>query len=91
MALKFFNVLGQEIVTLVDREIETGKYSVVFDANDLPKDLYLYSLSTFFNKDKNFKGKKMIRYYYFRLNLCFLYGVFLLNILVRTLLSLFCT
>jgi|GEM_PF-2201867 len=53
VALKVFNTLGQEVVTLVDRYQSAGKYSVSFEARNLPSGLYVYQLragSKIFNR-----------------------------------------
>lgn len=42
--LKVFDILGKEVVELVNGEKENGKYSVVFNASDLPSGVYIYSL-----------------------------------------------
>ncbi len=42
--LKVFNLLGQEIVTLVNEEKPAGNHSINFDASNLPSDVYLYKL-----------------------------------------------
>jgi hypothetical protein len=42
--LKVFNILGQEIMTLVNREQSAGNYSVKFNAENLSTGIYLYEL-----------------------------------------------
>lgn len=42
--LKVYNVLGNEITTLVNEEKSTGIYEVEFDASNLPSGFYLYQL-----------------------------------------------
>lgn len=44
--IKVFDMLGQEIVSLVNTYQESGNYSVVFDASSLSSGTYLYSLQT---------------------------------------------
>jgi hypothetical protein len=46
VSLKIFNVLGKEIVTLVNEEKEPGRYEVVFDTNDcqLSSGVYFYQI-----------------------------------------------
>ncbi|MBL1215740.1 MAG: T9SS type A sorting domain-containing protein, partial [Ignavibacteriae bacterium] len=54
--LKVFNILGEEIVDLVNSELKSGAYSVDFNAEDLPSGIYFYQLIT-----ENFSDvKKMI-------------------------------
>jgi len=43
--LKVYNLLGQEVKTLIDAEFEAGTYSISFDASDLPSGIYVYRLS----------------------------------------------
>jgi hypothetical protein len=42
--LKVFNVLGQEVATLVNENMTVGNHSVTFDASRLASGVYLYKL-----------------------------------------------
>ncbi|MDP2362305.1 MAG: T9SS type A sorting domain-containing protein, partial [Ignavibacteria bacterium] len=42
--IKIFNLLGQEIATLVNEEKSAGFYEMDFNASDLPSGVYLYKL-----------------------------------------------
>jgi parallel beta-helix repeat protein len=44
VSLKVYDVLGNEIVTLVDEHKPAGKYEVGFDASGLPSGVYIYQL-----------------------------------------------
>ena len=56
VTLKVFNLLGQEVATLVNNEQATGVYQATFDASQLSSGIYFYSLET-----KNFTStKKML-------------------------------
>jgi photosystem II stability/assembly factor-like uncharacterized protein len=43
--LKVYNILGKEIATLVNENMNTGIYEVIFDGSNLPSGLYFYKLS----------------------------------------------
>ena len=42
--LKVYNLLGQEIATLVDENLSPGIFSIVWDAGDLPSGVYICRL-----------------------------------------------
>lgn len=42
--LTVYNVLGQQVTTLVNRHLSAGRYVAAFDGTDLPSGLYLYRL-----------------------------------------------
>ena len=46
VAIKVFNVLGQEVRTLVDEIKEAGYYTIEFNSNGLSSGIYFYSLFT---------------------------------------------
>lgn len=46
VVLSVFNILGEEIVRLVDEEKVAGKYEVEFDASGLSSGIYLYKLNS---------------------------------------------
>ncbi|MEO8665395.1 MAG: T9SS type A sorting domain-containing protein, partial [Ignavibacteria bacterium] len=41
-----YDLLGKEIVTLVDAKQNPGSYSIDFDGSNLPSGIYLYKLTT---------------------------------------------
>ncbi|MEP0861962.1 MAG: T9SS type A sorting domain-containing protein [Ignavibacterium sp.] len=45
VSIKVFNVLGNEVATLVNENKEAGSYGVEFNASDLPSGIYYYKLS----------------------------------------------
>jgi len=56
VSLKVYNVLGEEVATLVNKEQAPGSYEVIFDAANLTSGIYFYQL-----KSGNFlQVKKMI-------------------------------
>jgi hypothetical protein len=44
VSLKVYNLLGQEVTTLVSQRMEIGRYTATFAANDLPSGIYVYRL-----------------------------------------------
>jgi len=54
--LKIYDVLGNEVVTLVNEYKPAGSYEVVWDANNYPSGVYFYQLRS----ENIFKTKKMI-------------------------------
>jgi hypothetical protein len=54
--LTVFNVLGQKVVTLVDKELEAGEHTVTFEADQYGSGVYFYRLAT----SKFHETKKMV-------------------------------
>jgi len=44
ITLKLFDMLGREVTTLVDEDMQPGVHKVVFDAGKLPSGVYFYRL-----------------------------------------------
>lgn len=55
--LKIYNVLGQEVATLMNKELTAGSYSVDFDARDLSSGMYIYTIT---NGDFEISKKMML-------------------------------
>jgi hypothetical protein len=45
VSLKVYDILGEEIATLINEELAVGKYDVNFKASNLPSGIYFYRLS----------------------------------------------
>ena len=43
--LKIFNILGNEVTTLLNQVMPGGRHEIKFDANNLPSGVYLYTIS----------------------------------------------
>ncbi|MCR4417417.1 MAG: M14 family zinc carboxypeptidase [Ignavibacteria bacterium] len=54
--LKIYDVLGNEIITVINSELDEGKHTIKFDGTDLSSGIYFYKLIT----DKFTDVKKMI-------------------------------
>ena len=54
--INVYNMLGQEIAELVNKELQTGNYEVIFDASNLPSGIYFYRIEA----DNFVQTKKMI-------------------------------
>ena len=46
LTLKVYNLLGQEVATLVNEEMKPGSYAVTWSANGMPSGMYFYRMST---------------------------------------------
>jgi uncharacterized membrane protein len=63
VSLKIFNILGQEVKTLVNEDEQAGRYKLNFNAEDLSSGIYFYSINVVSNKGRagNYSSvKKMI-------------------------------
>ena len=46
IVLKVYDVLGREVVKLVDKKLNSGYYKVEWDAADYPSGIYFYNLQS---------------------------------------------
>ncbi|NIS17908.1 MAG: T9SS type A sorting domain-containing protein, partial [candidate division Zixibacteria bacterium] len=46
VSLRVYNVLGQEVRTLVDEYLDAGVHTIQFDASNLSSGMYFYRLNT---------------------------------------------
>jgi hypothetical protein len=56
IVLKVYDLLGEEVATLVNEVRQAGSYNVSFDGSDLPSGVYVYELET----GQKIQSKKMI-------------------------------
>jgi photosystem II stability/assembly factor-like uncharacterized protein len=55
VTLRIYDVLGKEIATLVNEQLQPGTYEVTFDGSNLPSGIYFYQL-----KSENFSDTKKL-------------------------------
>ena len=61
VSLKVFNVLGQEVASLLNGDLAAGSHQLNFDASALNSGVYLYRIEASGSDGTNFTGvKKMI-------------------------------
>ena len=46
LTLKVFDILGREVATLVNENVEAGKHSINFDASNFSSGMYIYKLQS---------------------------------------------
>ncbi len=56
VSLKLYDVLGNEIITLINRDMPAGTHNISFDGTSLPSGTYFYRLET----GKYSETKKMV-------------------------------
>jgi hypothetical protein len=44
VTLKVYNLMGQEVTTLVSQQLDAGHYTATFTATNLPSGVYVYRL-----------------------------------------------
>ena len=60
VVIKVFDVLGNELATLVNEEKPAGTYELTWNANNLPSGIYFYQLSTTSGAGDYINTKKMV-------------------------------
>ncbi len=56
VTLNVFNVLGQKVVTLVDKELKAGTHNITFDGSEFASGVYFYKLKA----NDNAMSRKMV-------------------------------
>ena len=46
VTLSVFNLLGEQVATLIDKDLKSGMHHVTFDATDFPSGMYFYDMKT---------------------------------------------
>ena len=60
VSLKVYNILGQEVRTLVNERKEAGRYRFAFDAEGLTSGVYVYRIQAAHDKVGVVASKKML-------------------------------
>ena len=61
VTLSVFNILGELVETLINKELTAGRHNVVFDASKYVSGVFIYKLNSFQNNGSNYSSvKKMI-------------------------------
>jgi len=58
VTLKVYNILGEEVATLVSKNMEKGRYNIEWDASDLPSGVYYYQLQVGYPGQGSLNGSK---------------------------------
>jgi hypothetical protein len=56
VVLKLYDILGSEVMTILDEKKDAGIYEVILNVSDLPSGTYIYRMIT----DKNIETKKIL-------------------------------
>jgi len=54
--LKVYDIIGKEVKSLINGELNAGQYNIMFNASDLPSGIYIYELRT----NKFLESRKMM-------------------------------